>query len=75
MGIHAKSLKERDPPFQCEFLSVRDVARILGVSQRWVYDRIGTDRLPASVRIGLFYKFPKDQFHAWKRKIGAPSNV
>ncbi len=71
MGIAAKALKERDPPFQCEFLTVKDVARILGVSQAWVYQRIGTDELPASVRIGFFYKFPKDQFQAWKRKIGA----
>lgn len=68
-------MKMREPPSPCEYLPLKDVARILGVGPAWVYGRLGTTELPPHVRLGKLIKFPKEQFLRWRKQIGESHNV
>jgi excisionase family DNA binding protein len=68
MGISVKARKERQPLPKCDYFTVKEVSTILGVSMRWIYDRVGTNEAPPAKRFGLLIKFPKDKFNAWRQE-------
>lgn len=68
MGLNYDPKKERQPLPECEYFTVKEVATILGVSMRWIYDRVGTDEVPPNTKRGLLIKFPKDKFSRWRQQ-------
>lgn len=47
-----------------QLLSVRDVAEILGVTERWVYQQVKQDRLP-HMHVGNRVRFSPNALHDW----------
>lgn len=43
-----------------EVLTVHEVARLFGMSERWVYSMVALDRIPGSFRVGkrIFFSRP-----------------
>jgi hypothetical protein len=50
------------------FVSVKEAARYMDVSYRFLWDRMGTPDGPPAQRIGKFWKIPRDEFIQWVRQ-------
>ncbi len=50
--------------FEAEFLTVREVARLLRVRESTIYTWAGTGALP-SVRVGRLLRFQPDEIQTW----------
>jgi excisionase family DNA binding protein len=53
-----------------EALSIRDTARQLGVSIRFVYDLVWAGKLPAT-KVGKVWQIPQNAIHARLKRRGA----
>lgn len=52
----------------CQFLSVKEAARSIGMSYMFLIQRIWEGRGPPARKIGNRWKLPKDEFIEWTKK-------
>jgi predicted DNA-binding transcriptional regulator AlpA len=55
-----------------EFLTIKQGAAIVGMNQRWLYDRIGKKGGPPYKRRGRYIKLPREKFIVWAEQDVIP---
>jgi len=70
-GYHLKSDQRAETlagePTSHTLLTVRDVARLLGMSERWVHERTRRREIPC-YRFGTALRFHPEEIRAWMTK-------
>lgn len=53
-------------------MGVAELAEYLGMSDKWVYDQTGSNRIPY-LKLGSITKFRKAEIDKWMRKFDTPA--
>jgi predicted DNA-binding transcriptional regulator AlpA len=54
------------------FLSLKEAAYLMGVTYKWLWDRIGKPNGPPFKKRGKLIKLPRDEFSEWSKQDEIP---